>query len=318
MSSSAQRSRDSNLAVSLGLIANFFLALAKTIVGLVGHSQALLADGINSTSDVAYYVVVSVFMRQAAKPADNEHPYGHSQMESIASLIVGAFIMTTGITIFWNSVSDVFAWYNGAGNEQTAAPITLIVALATVIVKTFLYFYTRILARRTGNPAVLALTYDHRNDILSAAGVVVGIFMSLRGYPWVDPLVGALVALLVLRTGVEIVRQSSADLMDDVPSADLACQISSLLQDIPEVIQLEEMHAHRFGPYFVVNLTIGVDGSLSISEGDAIATRVEETLYSSIDLLRRVYVHYHPAVAPVQSISTTCKDEHTPEAEPAG
>jgi cation diffusion facilitator family transporter len=317
MSNSANRSRNSMLAVNLGLTANIFLALAKTIVGLLGRSQALLADGINSTSDVAYYVVVSIFMRQATKPADNEHPYGHSQLESIASLVVGAFIMTTGITIFWDSVTDIFARYNGTGQAGTAAPITLVVALLTVGTKLFLFFYTRVLARRTNNPAVLALTYDHRNDILSASGTVVGIFLSLRGYPWVDPLVGALVALLVLRTGVEIVRQSSADLMDDVPSEELAGQIDLLLKGIPEVLQLEEMHAHRFGPYFVVNLTIGVNGSLSIVEGDAIACRVEQSLYDSIDLLRRVYVHYHPAIETVDAISTTCEEERLPTGEPA-
>ena len=86
-------------AVAFGLIANIGLAIVKTAVGILGHSPALLADGINSTSDVAYYVVVGIFMRESHKPPDAEHPYGHRQLESIAALIIGSFVITTAIAI---------------------------------------------------------------------------------------------------------------------------------------------------------------------------------------------------------------------------
>src|SRR5450830_549023 len=87
--------------INVGLAANAALALLKTSIGILGHSDALLADGINSTSDVVYYIVVKIFMRLADKPADAEHPYGHRQLESVAALVVGAFVITTGIAIFW-------------------------------------------------------------------------------------------------------------------------------------------------------------------------------------------------------------------------
>ena len=144
----------------------------------------------------------------------------------------------------------------------------------------------------------MALAYDHRNDVFSALAATVGIFFGRVGYPWVDPLAGALVALVILRTGIEILRQSSADLMDTVPGRSLAQQITGLLSAIPEVKQVEEIHAHRFGPYLVVNVTIGIDGSLSVSAGDEIASQVEDALYKHIELLRRAYVHYHPASTP--------------------
>jgi divalent metal cation (Fe/Co/Zn/Cd) transporter len=107
-------------------------------------------------------------------------------------------------------------------------------------------------------------------------------------------LVGALVALLILRTGVEILRQSSAELMDAVPSRELFLQISELLAQEPEVKSVEEVHAHRFGPFMVVNVTIGVDGGLTVAAGDCIATQVENLLYEHFELVRQVYVHYHP------------------------
>lgn len=289
-----RRNRQSILAVNLGLATNVLLAVLKTSVGILGHSPALLADGINSTSDMAYYVVVAVFLRLARKPADEEHPYGHGQLESIASLVVGSFVITTAVAIFWNAVNTVFELWIGEIQSSGASVIALWIALFTVALKIVLTIYTRRIGEGTNNPAVLALAYDHRNDVFSASTAAIGIFLGRMGYPWVDPFVGALVALLVLRTGVEILRQSSAELMDAVPSRALGKQITSLLASIPGVKSVEEIHAHRFGPYLVVNLTIGVDGDLSVVEGDRIATQVEDLLCESVDLLRRVYVHYHP------------------------
>ncbi len=95
-----ERDKKSLLAVNLGLGINVGLAALKTTIGVIGHSPALLAEGINSTSDVAYYVVASIFVRMANKPADDEHPYGHQQLESIAALVVGSFIVTTAVAVF--------------------------------------------------------------------------------------------------------------------------------------------------------------------------------------------------------------------------
>jgi cation diffusion facilitator family transporter len=297
---SEQRERKSILAVHLGLAANIFLAALKTTIGVLGHSPALLADGINSTSDVAYGIVVSVFMRKASEPADTEHPYGHSQLESIAALVVGSFVITTAVTIFWNAINNVYDLLVGQGDFGGAEVIALWVALLTLILKLGLTIFTQRIGRQTRNAAVLALAYDHRNDVLSVSAAAIGIFLGRMGYPWVDPLAGALVALVILHTGIGILRQSSADLMDTVPGRSLAQQITELLIPVPGVKQVEEIHAHRFGPYLVVNVTIGIDGSLSVAAGDEIASQVEYTLYKHIEFLRRAYVHYHPASSPHQ------------------
>lgn len=290
-----ERDRKSLLAVNLGLGTNILLAAAKTTFGVIGHSPALLAEGINSTSDVAYYVVASIFLRLANKPADIEHPYGHRQLESIASLIVGSFVVATAVAVFWDSVSKMWDLMDGSVQSQGAADIALWVALLTVLIKIFLVLYTHKLGRETHNPVVKAIAYDHRNDLFSASAVSAGIFLGQRGLPWVDPLAGALVAFLILQTGVFILRESSVDLMDAVPSKELALQIADVLKEVAGVKQLEEVQAHRFGPHIVINLTIGIDGGLTVTKGDAIASQVERLLYHSIPNLRRVHVHYHPA-----------------------
>lgn len=292
-----ERDQKSLLAVNLGLGTNVVLSAVKTTIGVIGHSPALLAEGINSTSDVAYYVVASIFVRMANQPADDEHPYGHRQLESIAALVVGSFIVTTGVAVFWDAVAKMWDLLDGSATSEGASDLALWVALATIGIKIFLTLFVRKLGKETQNPVVEAMAYDHRNDLFSATAASIGIFLGQRGLPWVDPLAGALVALLILRTGIFILRESSNDLMDTVPTKELAEKIANLLADVKGVEQLQELQAHRFGPHIVVNLTIGVGGTLTVSQGDEIASGVEKLLYEKISNLRRVHVHYHPADA---------------------
>ena len=289
-----KRRRLSLLAVQVGLAANILLAMVKCAVGILGGSPALLADGINSTSDVAYGVVVSIFVRLSAKPADHEHPYGHDQLESVAAVVVGAFVITTAIAIFWHTVATVHELLTAPPDNGGASVIALWVALSVVLVKFGLTGWTYAVNRRVNNSAVLALAQDHRNDIFASAAAAVGILFARMGHPWVDPLAGAVVSLIILHTGVEILRSATADLMDTVPGRELDREIRASLEGITGLLAIEEVHAHRFGPWLVANLTIGVDGGISVRDGHRIAIEVERRLVDRVEFMRRVYVHYHP------------------------
>ncbi|MBM9615064.1 cation transporter [Desulfobulbus rhabdoformis] len=288
------RRRQSMLAVQVGLVANIILAVLKATVGVLGNSPALLADGINSTSDVAYGIVVSIFVRLSAKPADPEHPYGHDQLESVAAVVVGAFVITTAIAIFWNSVDGVYELLTTTEPSSGASLTALVIALFAIVLKCGLSLWTYAQSRKTQNSAVLALAHDHRNDIFASLAAAVGILFGRWGFPWVDPLAGAVVSMIILHTGVEILRSATDDLMDTLPGRELAAEIETALKDVYGVEAIEEVHAHRFGPYLMINLTIGVNGAMSVAAGDRIATEVEKTLLEKIEFLRRVYVHYHP------------------------
>jgi cation diffusion facilitator family transporter len=290
-----KRQKQTELVVNLGLVCNALLAVVKLVAGIVGHSRALLADGVNSTSDVVYFIVVRIFVAMSGKPADEEHPYGHHQLESIAALIVGAFVLTTGIAIFWDSINSLFDLIVKQETPQSIRLFSLWVACGTILTKMYLMAQARSIGVRVNNPAVMALAKDHRNDIFASAGAGIGILLSIMGYPWFDPVAGAVVAILVAKTGIGIIRDSADELMDSVPSGPLSEQVRQSLAAVPEVLAVEDIRAHRFGPYLVLNVTIGIDGRLSVHEGDAIATAVEKKLSQDIDLLRTVYVHYHPA-----------------------
>ncbi|MCI5122423.1 MAG: cation diffusion facilitator family transporter, partial [Candidatus Electrothrix sp. AUS4] len=147
---SEHRRKKAENVVNVGLFCNAVLALVKVVAGIIGHSQALLADGINSISDVIYFIAVKIFVRLSGKPADSEHPYGHHQLESIAALVIGAFVITTGTAIFWDSIDSAFKLFTGAVSSHSIGQFTLYVALATILTKILLMLQARKVGQETG------------------------------------------------------------------------------------------------------------------------------------------------------------------------
>ncbi len=289
------RDKLTNLTVNLGLISNVLLSLLKTSIGILGHSPALLADGINSSSDVVYYIAVKIFMHHASKPADEEHPYGHRQLESISAIVVGAFILTTGIAIFWESINKVYELITHTEVGRSASIWALVIAVFTFCLKLYLYFYTKRNVQKTHNPTLKALANDHLNDIMASAAVIVGVIMGRLGYYWMDPAAGAIVAIYIIKTGIEIVMDTSRELMDSIPDGDFGKELKDIALSVDGVRRIDELGIHRFGPYYTVNMSIDVDGALSVNEGHAISDAVEQKLMEKFSTgLRQVHIHYHP------------------------
>lgn len=290
------RERVTNQAVNLGLACNVMLSILKTAVGILGHSPALLADGINSSSDVVYYVAVKIFMRQANKPADPEHPYGHRQLETISALVVGAFILTTGIAIFWESINKVYELLSGNEVGRSASVLALYIACGTLVLKIGLFLYTRKRASSTANPTLRALANDHMNDIMAALAVIIGVVMGRFGFYWMDPAAGAVVAIYIVKTGIGIIMENASELMDSVPDPGFRKEVSDVVMSVEGVHSIEELALHRFGPYFTINITIGVEGGISVEHGHEISHAVEAALMDFYrSSLRNVHIHYHPA-----------------------
>lgn len=290
------RDRKASLAVNLGLLANVLLAVAKLWAGTVGRSAALVADGINSLSDVAYNIIVKIFVKLAAKPPDREHPYGHSQLEGVGSVVVGCFIIAAGLGILSKSVTDVWGLWKGGLTAEPASAVALWVAIVTAGAKFGLAHYTLRVGRETHNPAVQAIAMDHRSDVLSASAAAIGILLGRNGLPWADPLAAGLVALAILHMGISVLRESSDSLLIGAVPESLKAELRETVTTVPGVTGIEELAIQRFGPYLIVNLTVLVDGNLTITEGDKITTTVEDRLYNQARYIRRVYVHCHPDI----------------------
>ncbi len=286
-----------NKSVTLGLITNVIFAVMKTLIGIYGRSQALIADGINSTSDVAYYLAVSIFMKKSNKPADKEHPYGHKQLDNIAAIVVGAFIITTGATIFWNAITTVYEIFSGSYQESSKPLFPLIVAGITIITKMFLYLDAKSTYGKSKNPTIRALMNDHINDLMASIAVLVSLVITMinSGLSWVDPIASCLVAGFILKTGFEIIIDSSNELMDSIPDNDFARQIEKIILNHSNVFGITHIGAHKYGPTYVINITIEVEPSLSIAQGDIICDKIENDLLSKFEeSVKKVNIHFHP------------------------
>jgi len=289
------RDKLTDLTVNLGLVSNVLLSILKTGIGIVGHSAALLADGINSSSDVVYYIAVKIFMRQASKPADDEHPYGHRQLESISAIVVGAFILTTGIAILWESINKVYDLLSHVETGRSASIFALVIAVLTFCLKIYLYYYTNHNVRITKNPTLKALANDHLNDIMASVAVIIGVIMGRLGFYWMDPAAGAIVAIYIIRTGIGIIMETSHELMDSFPEKEFDHDLRSEALAVQGVQAVDELGVHRFGPYYTVNMSIAVDGAISVDCGHNISHEVERRLLDRFSSsLRSVHIHYHP------------------------
>lgn len=288
------RDRINAQAVNLGLFSNIILAILKVVFGITGHSPALLADGINSSSDVVYYIAAKISLRISVEPADSEHPFGHRQMENIASIIVGSFILSTAIAIFWNSINSIYEILINRTVSEMSPLITLVIALFTVVLKIFLTIITRGIGKKTGNSTIRALAFDHLNDVFASLAAAIGIYFSRHGFSWVDPLAGGIVALFILRTGIGIIRESAYGLMDTAPTPEMRERIVAVAGQIPGIIEVEKIRTHKFGQFLVLYLDICLEGSFTISRGDAISDLLESRLMRDMANLVDVHIHYHP------------------------
>lgn len=291
---SSTRARKILMVINIGLGANILLAASKTIAGIAGNSSALLADGINSAADVVYYIFARIFTGMAQKPADEEHPYGHHQLESVSTVVVGAFIITTAIALLWGTIEKLTDIYKNGYSGEGANGIVLIIALISVGMKIFLSKMSFKIGKDLKNSTVTAIAYDHRNDILSSGIAALGIAAGEAGVFWMDPLAGGIVALVILKSGITILNNSAMELMTNKPEALVYRQIYDTVLSINGVKTIESIKCVNYGPNMIINIIIGVEGNISVAEGDEIADNIEGKLSEENSFIREVNVHYHP------------------------
>ena len=232
MSTRESNERRNLVAVNLSLAANLVLAVpSRTGVGILGHSPAYLADGINSTSDVVYLSMVPAVDAMAEAP-DREHPFGHHQLETVAALVIGDFVLSTGVAVFWNAIREVFDLFTERESSSGAEAIAVSGRLDTMVLK------GGVVLRRPHRPADRqhrrAGPYPrppqrHPLDCLAAVGICFG----RSGFPGSIRPPAAIVAVVIFNTGLKILRDSSSDLMDILPDDRVIEEIRSILGAVP-------------------------------------------------------------------------------------
>lgn len=286
--SAAQTRYHSSRRVTLVSVAwNLVLAAAQVIIGLIGHSQALVADGFHTLSDLITDFMVLFALKHGRKAADTEHPYGHARIETAVTLLLGIVLFGVGLVI---AVSAGMRLYSAEVFIVPSA-VTLWVAVATLAAKEGLFRYTMRVAKRFDSAMLRANAWHHRSDAISSLIVVAGIGGSLVGFGYLDSVAAIVVAAMVAKIGFDLGRQALQELIDTgVPTDDLET-IRRTIHAVDGVRALHQLRTRRLGGQVLADVHIRVDDDLSVSEGHQIAEAVRARLQRDVADMADVTVH---------------------------
>ena len=270
---------------------NLALTVGKIAGGLLAHSQALVADGIHSLSDLVTDVFVLFAAQYAHAEADLEHPYGHERIETLATVVIGAVLVAIGVGIAADSAHRLF----NPGRLWLPEAWALLVAAGSVGAKEWLYRYTLRHAREQRSNLLHANAWHHRSDAASSIVVIVGVGGALLGLPYLDAIAAAVVAWMVAKVGVKLVNESIRELIDTGLDAGQVRDITDTILLVDGVRNLHQLRTRQMGSKALVDVHIILTNPrMSVSEGHQISERVRARLINVIPDVEDVTVHIDP------------------------
>ena len=281
-----QAARKSTL---ISIAVNIALTVMQVVVGFFGRSQALMADGLHSFSDLLSDFLVLAANRHGSLSADQDHPYGHARIETATTLILGILMGVMGLALLYAAGSRL----QHPQQVQQVHFMTLWVALITLVAKEGLFRYMIAVAKRVRSQMLVANAWHTRSDAASSLVVSVGIAGNLAGYTFLDLLAAALVAFMIVRMGWQLGYEAFSELVDTGLSEEDLAQIRATIEATPGVIGLHELKTRKMGNQALVDAHILVDPKISVSEGHYIAEAARSRVLNHHDVLN-VMVHVDP------------------------
>lgn len=283
------RFKAANRASILGIIGNMFLFVIKVIAGFVSNSQAMIADAFNSASDILSSFMTYIGNRIASKEADEDHNLGHGKAEYIYSMLISIVMFLLGGKILIDSIGSII---NPSKYHFTIWLV--IVCIITILIKLFLYLYTRGIGKKYNNLLVEANSIDHRNDVVITSANLIAAVCSLYGIYIIDGIVGLGISLWIIYTAVKIYLESYDVLMDKTISSETKDKVLSIIEEHDEVLKIQHFNATPVGYRYMVNFSIFVDGNLSTFESHAIADHLEEEIDEKVPEIYLTVIHVNP------------------------
>lgn len=278
---------------AVGLIANIFLSIAKLTVGILGASQALISDAINSIGDVLSTFVVLIGVKKSKKAADEDHPFGHERLDSVAAIILAIFFFVTAFFIGYRAITSIIQGIEG--DIPLPNQLTWMVALIAIAIKEGLFIYTRNAAKITGSVALQGAAYDHQADVISTTGSLIGIVGArVFSLPILDPIFSIFIGILIIITGVRVFKEAIEQMVDKAmdPEDEKAMRLA-----INEVIGVEKIDMFRsriFGNRIYVDIDIAVKASISLKSAHTIAETVHDKIENDFPAVKHIMVHVNP------------------------
>lgn len=286
-----ERLRTAADVVLRGIFLNGALAVIKIAAGIAGNSYALIADGVESSIDVASSIITWHGVKVAALPADPEHPYGHGKAEPLAAFLISLFVLGAAAFLGILSVREVLM------PHHTPAPFTLLVLLTVIVVKEVIY---RVMKRRgaeTGSGAVTADAFHHRSDAITSAAAFIGITIALvggPGYESADDYAAILACIFIGWMAWHRLRPALREMMDAAPDPEIEINARNAASRVGGVITLDESRVRKMGLEYFIDIHVVVSGEMSVREGHRIAHQVKDAIRNQNGLVADVLVHIEP------------------------
>jgi cation diffusion facilitator family transporter len=286
--------KEINTVSMVTLIANAVLSLAKLFAGIFASSSALISDSVHSLSDCFSTIVVIIGVHIAAKKSDKKHPYGYERMECIAALILAAMLLATAIILGYSGVTTILAVAQG---EEVTKPglLALIVAIVSVVVKGWMYFYTEGEAKKLKSTSLHGDAVHHLSDSLSSIGAIIGIVGAMCGIGVLDSVASLFIAVMIIKAAWDICRSAVDQLVDEAADDETERRIAEAVMATEGVERIDVLRTRKYANKIFVDVEIAVRADLSLLESHKIAERVHERVEHEIgEEIKHCMVHVNP------------------------
>ncbi len=278
------------------IVINLLLSVFKLTAGILANSGAMISDAVHSASDVLSTVVVMIGVNIAGKKSDKEHPYGHDRMECVATIILSAMLMATGIVIGINGIKKI-----AAGNGEGAVIpgfLALLAAILSIVVKEWMYWYTRAAAKKINSGAVMADAWHHRSDALSSVGAMIGIAGARMGYPVLDPVASVVICMFICKAAVDVFRDAMDKMVDKSCDDETIQKMKESAMAVMGVKQIDDIRTRMFGAKVYVDIEIAAKGNLFLVDSHEIAENVHLSIEKHFPDVKHCMVHVNPLPEP--------------------
>ena len=271
---------------AVSIIVNTALSLLKLIAGIFAKSGAMVSDAVHSASDVFSTFIVIIGIKLSEKKSDDDHPYGHERMECVASIVLAVILAATGFGIGAEGIGKILE-----GNyKEIAIPgvMALVAAAVSVVVKEWMYWYTRAAAKKINSGALMADAWHHRSDSLSSIGAFAGILGARLGFPIADSVASVIICVFILKAAFDIFKDAVDKMVDK------ACPAEIVISEQSGVEGIDDIKTRVFGSKIYVDVEIAVDGEKTLIEAHKIAEAVHDAIEGSFENVKHCMVHVNP------------------------
>ncbi len=279
---------------TVSIIVNVILSLLKLVAGIVARSSAMISDAVHSASDVFSTFIVMIGVTVSEKKSDKEHPYGHERMECVASIILAIILAITGFGIGIAGIKKIM----GGNTETLEIPgaLALVAAVVSIVIKEWMYWYTRAAAKKINSGALMADAWHHRSDALSSVGAFIGIFGARLGFPVLDPVASIVICIFIEKAAYDVFKDSLDKMVDKACDGDVVENMKDIILLQEGVENIDDIKTRLFGAKIYVDVEISVNASKSLLEAHDIAQHVHDAIETQVPNVKHCMVHENPLV----------------------